>query len=511
MKLYKVLTIALAGTLLTTSCNDWFDVTSSNEIREKDHYAKDTGFKQSLIGCYMKMSETSLYGKNLSWYMPDLIANQTRTLTYYATNETSYVLQQHRYTVSSGKTFTEGIWEAAYNVIANANEALINIDAKQGEVNDINYHMIKGELLAVRAFMHFQLLRLYGYGNWAERKAELDSKKTIPYVTTVSKNLTEQPTGAEAIAYLVKDLTDATALLKDYDPVCGTHDETYYAEVNEDEFYSTRNTRLNYYAVEALLAQVYMWEGSTDSKTKALAICEELIGKLGSGANIRFDSNNTFFLSTATPATITAATASLANEALFMLNANDLGTSMTGFISPSYTDTEYNAIYLTPTQMKDLYDDASTDEDESALDVRATVLLSANLGAKDPGYVPVKLYQTNLTNSYYAGKIPVIRMPEIYYIAAECYASQGNTSKALSMLNTVRESRGLYTPLADLTAEQTQSEILKEYRKEFLGEGEIYYYYKRTGAVSIPNYEEMADKDYVLPYPDMETTSGRVQ
>lgn len=79
--------------------------------------------------------------------------------------------------------------------------------------------------------------------------------------------------------------------------------------------------------------------------------------------------------------------------------------------------------------MKDIYDDTSTEEDESTVDVRATVLLSQNLTAADMGYVPVKLYQKNLTNSYYEGRVPVIRLPEIYYMAAECYASQGNTQK----------------------------------------------------------------------------------
>ena len=127
------------------------------------------------------------------------------------------------------------------------------------------------------------------------------------------------------------------------------------------------------------------------------------------------------------------------------------------------------------------------------------------------GYVPVKLYQKNLTNSYYAGRVPVVRLPEIYYIAAECYASQGNAQKAEDLLNVLREKRGLYTPLSDLTIEQVQDEIKKEYRKEFLGEGEIFYYYKRTGVTSIQNFNEMTDADYLLPYPDMETSAGRVQ
>ena len=96
-------------------------------------------------------------------------------------------------------------------------------------------------------------------------------------------------------------------------------------------------------------------------------------------------------------------------------------------------------------------------------------------------------------------------------MAAECYASQGNTQKAEELLNVVREKRGLYTPLADLTVGQVQDEIKKEYRKEFLGEGEIFYYYKRTGVTSIQNFSEMTDADYLLPYPDMETSAGRVQ
>ena len=49
MKLYKLLAIAFAGSLFATSCNDWFDVTSSNEIREKDHYSKDSGLDRKSV------------------------------------------------------------------------------------------------------------------------------------------------------------------------------------------------------------------------------------------------------------------------------------------------------------------------------------------------------------------------------------------------------------------------------------------------------------------------------
>lgn len=116
MKLYKLLAIAFAGSLFATSCNDWFDVTSSNEIREKDHYSKDSGFKQSLIGCYLKMGEEDLFGKDLSWYMPDLLANETRKFVAYSSNTASFELQAHNYSTTYTKDITESVWASAYSV-----------------------------------------------------------------------------------------------------------------------------------------------------------------------------------------------------------------------------------------------------------------------------------------------------------------------------------------------------------------------------------------------------------
>lgn len=76
---------------------------------------------------------------------------------------------------------------------------------------------------------------------------------------------------------------------------------------------------------------------------------------------------------------------------------------------------------------------------------------------------------------------PLIRKTELYYIIAETDADQG---KALGLLNTVRFNRGL-TPLAAGTA--VLPEITKEYQKEFWGEGQLYFYFKRQNTATIPN------------------------
>lgn len=511
MKKQTILILLIAAVGLA-SCDDWFDVTASNEIREEGHYDTEDGFRQSLIGCYIAMGDVGLFGKNMSWYVPELAAHQYRAFTDGNPNTgEAYAIQQHRYAHAYVKPVIEDMWERSYNVIANADEALKFIDEKEYLFDPINFHVIKGELLAVRAYMHFQLLRMYGYGNWSNRASELNAKYTIPYVTQLDKEMTPQSTGAEVLNSILTDLSNAVSLLKDYDPVTGALDLSAYNKVNEDGFYQNRNFHLNYYAVRALQAQVYMWEGSQQSKTEALKAAEEIIQATGEGVEKTYTSDNGsvtsfYVLRFLDTGTLLAPNYSMIPEAFFALDVQNLDTKTSSYIKPYYQGDDYLAFYLEREDAENLYEKQTSD-------IRFNTLLQLNSSTSIVGYVPLKLYQGTSMNYYYKNKIPLIRLPEIYYIAAECYATAAtpNLDLAMERLNTVREKRGLYTPLENLSAEEVQKEIQKEYQKEFLSEGVMFYYYKRTGAVSIPRTDGMGDENYVLPYPDFEIQSGRVQ
>lgn len=511
MKKQTILILLIVAVGLA-SCDDWFDVTASNEIREEEHYNTEDGFRQSLIGCYIAMGDAGLFGKNMSWYVPELAAHQYRAFTDGSANTgEAYAIQQHRYSHAYVKPVTEGMWEQAYNVIANANEALKFIDEKESLFDPINFHVIKGELLAIRAYMHFQLLRLYGYGNWNSRASELNAKYTIPYVTELDKNMTPQATGAEALSFILTDLSNAASLLKDYDPVTGALDWSAYDKVNEDGFYKTRNFHLNYYAVRALQAQVYMWKGNPESKVEALKAAEEIIKATGDGVEKTYTSTdntitNVYVLKFLDAGTLQAPNYSMTPEALFALSVQGLDTKTNSYIKPYYQGDDYLAFYLEREDGENLYENQTSD-------IRFNTLLQLNTSTSTVGYVPLKLYQSTSMNYYYKNKVPLIRLPEIYYIAAECYATGATPDLDLAMkrLNTVREKRGLYTSLENLSADEIQKEIQKEYRKEFLSEGVMFYYFKRTGAISIPRMDDMGDDDYVFPYPDFEIQSGRVQ
>ena len=54
-----------------------------------------------------------------------------------------------------------------------------------------------------------------------------------------------------------------------------------------------------------------------------------------------------------------------------------------------------------------------------------------------------------------------------------------------------------------------KEEIYKEYRKEMIGEGQLFYYYKRLKYMNIPGSAISGNDDvYVLPMPDNEIEFG---
>ena len=74
----------------------------------------------------------------------------------------------------------------------------------------------------------------------------------------------------------------------------------------------------------------------------------------------------------------------------------------------------------------------------------------------------------------------------------------------------MREKRGIQRKLEnDLSQSVVQQEILKEWRKEMLLEGQMFFYYKRRGVTNIQGSTVvMNDNTYVMPLPKTEVEFG---
>jgi hypothetical protein len=99
--------------------------------------------------------------------------------------------------------------------------------------------------------------------------------------------------------------------------------------------------------------------------------------------------------------------------------------------------------------------------------------------------------------------IPMLRLGEMYLIAAECYGT--DLSQGVSLINKLRSARGV-SALPSLTQENLQF----EYIRELYGEGQVFFMYKRlfsrilTSVVESENTQP-SDKVFILPLPDSET------
>lgn len=142
-----------------SSCQDWFDVSPKADVKAEDMFEAESGFRDILTGVYGLMIHENLYGRQLTFGYTDVLAQYYNQIT---TQEHEYIKTvDFKYNEPVDKAVIEKIWSTQYKAIANLNTLLAYIDKKQ-EVfsSDAIYRIYKGEALALRAFLHFDLLRL---------------------------------------------------------------------------------------------------------------------------------------------------------------------------------------------------------------------------------------------------------------------------------------------------------------------------------------------------------------
>lgn len=488
----KKILLGLTFLILTVSCSDnWLDEQASSQLTAEEQFTSTDGFKDALMGVYLGLTEPELYAKDMNWNLVDVLSQQYAT---FSTSANYAGVQQFNYETVRSTAQLEALWSKAYNVIANINLALEMTDKNRNVLGDIDYAIIKGELLGLRAFIHFDVIRLFGYGNLEERQ-EVLSEKTIPYVTDFSKDITAQVTYSETFELMEADLEEALELLTE-DPIYATDKPAnYYDEVNRTGFYNKREQRMNYYAVKALQARVFQWEGKqTEAATAAEVVIANSFTSLINSATHPVASDKIFY-----------------QEVLFSLDVDNFEDIIGNLLNAEGDGTNYDALFYTSSFTDDTFETSNINV--GIADVRFNTLMQT----QSRGVVNTKLIQGGTASNSY-NQMPLIKLPEMYYIAAEAYAKDGETlqlDKAIDYLNLVRSSRGIIEEIPDTaTQEDVLLEIKKEFKKEFLSEGQLFFFYKRTGEIEIFGLSDsiiLDDDIYVLPYPDLELQFGNTQ
>ena len=494
-----------------TSCNDYLDVEPDTEVDSKQLFSSEAGFADALSGVYVEMTGDNLYGKNLTWYMLELMGGNSTCM--YGNNANYMMFSFHPdasyYMESLRNSDVDPIWNKEYNAIANINSALSVIDEKQGVFQGTDYNVMKGELLGLRAFLHFDVMRLFAD---AYSSDSYSAQKTyIPYVTELTSNVHPLLTNDQACELMLKDLEEARELLKSdpmytqEDPseyVCSTVTGTsYYRKQYGIKSWHNRRFHFNYYAALATEARIYLWMGN---KTKALELAKEVIdAKEGTFTWV----NSTLVSNVTSSSDYVCRDRTFATEQIFALNIKTLEDKMDGYILENENSFNGSNGYIEGFN-PDVFD-ANTRQ----FDIRYAYLKNVYSYYGHVFYLTTKFKKDKDTYNYSpwaANRMPLIRISEMYYIAAEC---EPDLTKATAYLEEVRKHRGLESyPLTISSREQLQDEIEKEYYKEMIGEGQTFYMNKRlnqavTGSGAYQSYTTQPNL-FTLPMPDDEKTYG---
>ncbi len=462
--IYIVLVLILA--LGLSSCKKWLEVKPKTEVEAEVAFRNEQGFKDALTGLYLSMTSGDLYGKELTFGMMDVLALQYTNISGSSYNN----FATYNYAQDSIKKRMDASWIKLYNVVANTNGLITNINAADPAIfSGSTMNVIKGEAYGLRAFLHFDLLRMFAP---APASAGGATSLAIPYVETIVPKATPTSTVSEVLTKIQADLTIAADALRGVDPILQGKTSTGYLR---DRIY-----KFNYYAVKALQARVYLYAGD---QTNALICAREVINSgrypAAQTANV-INGNDRLFQ----------------DEIIFSLNINTLADRASSFFSRTATNLlgKSEANYLAE------MDNASTDYRKQYFTASSDVTSIL---------FPTKLIPLLNAPSAFGNKMPIIRVSEMYYIAAECL-KESNPQASVDYLNYVRLNRGQTTVIpASYTAAQIQNEIFKEYRREFICEGQLFYYYKRVNAATIPYTTVIGTNAiYVFPKPDQELEYG---
>ena len=394
--------------ILCLSCNDWLDVSPSTEKDKEDILSNQAGFRSALIGAYIRMKSSGLYGKEMTWGVVENLAQHWD----FEKNSVGEFLNKYDYKAALVESTMATLYNNLYKVIADVNSILEVIDKEKGVFAPGEYELIKGEATAIRAFCHFDVLRLFG-----PIPGKLPSGKVLPYVTTVSLVPNQHRTYEEYTRMLVADLDTAERNLGKVDLIRKysiqelnqSVPQTYGAD---DVFWGYRQMRMNYYAVLAEKARVYLW---LQDKSKALEYATKVIG-----ADYHFTTQEE-------------------------MNAMGVTLCYSEIISGIYLK---NTLLKKQTEKWFSENAGSTKLKISSAGVE-TLFEVASLGSTDLRKKNQFGSRENenevFLNKYFTGSLlPLIRLSEVYYIAAEC-AEEPETR--FGYLNEVRRHR--FIPILD--------------------------------------------------------------
>ena len=474
MKTFKIYIFAVLMLGLTACGEDFLDVKPSNSGDASSSIQTPADARVIMNGLLSKMRSSAYYGRNFIMYAEA----KGGDLTIFSQGRGLDGLYSFNHSVTTGSY--SGFWDHIYHCILQANSIISSIEQLEADGSGANFDDIKGQALTARAIMYFDLVRLYG-----ELYSEDKNAWGVPNVTA-PLDASDQPLRAtveENYQQILSDLEAAAPLISK----------------------SISNGYLNYYVNMAMQARVNLYMGN---HAQALSAAEEVINS----GEYSLYSNEDW---------VDSWTRQYGSESIFELailpTEGDLGTSSLGFYlrRKAHGSSSAAGWFMASDYFLDRLGE---DPDDVRWGVMSYDEVSEDhLGASYKYSGSVDLVGDGKSTGT-AVNIKVIRLSEIYLIAAEA-ALESDKTKAAEYLNAIR----MRSPNLEPATESTVSieMILDERSKELFTEGHRFFdmmrldqsitYNDDLGEVPIAHRDKTIDRGFyktILPIPQAEINAN---
>ncbi|PNE24677.1 hypothetical protein BHU16_05720 [Tannerella sp. oral taxon 808] len=444
--------------LLFNACSgSWLDLDPSDSIDSGTAISDIGKLKAARIGMYDGLqgdhTYTQYYTARMIYYGDvrgdDMQARESgkRTASLY---EMTYVVGN-----------APDIWFTPYRLLRRANNIIAAVETGEVKVKDddekAEMSQIYSEALVVRALVHFDLARVYGYPYTMDGGASLGVPIVLKPLAT--NELPKRSTVKEVYAQVIKDLQKA---------------------INDGKLGKEKNNGyITHWTAKALLARVYLYMGdNANAKKEAVEVIEKSPYELWTNAE---------YANRVWDKTVGAHEKEMILE---LLNASsDDWTDREG-IAYLYNEFGYDDAIATKSFCELLQADTN--------DVRLTAMLASRSKKLKELYgtdkVWINKFPANNQGEMRLNSVPLLRLSEMYLIAAEAAAKLNDHATAAKYLNAiVLRANPKATPVAD--ADATVDRILLERRKELVGEGHRFFDAMRNNQ-TIVRYTDEAEKGY---------------
>jgi len=490
--------LLLLPVLLNMSCKKFLDVSSSNQVLEETMFENGEGIRVAVNGVYKMLSTTDLYGRNLTYGVISAMGYN------YDINNIPYDYREaarFNWEVSTAQASMEQIWQSAYRTLANCNNIIQAVEAKDTtffseSANEKN--MILGEMYGIRAMLHFDLLRIF-----CPAPVTGFAGPAIPYVKKYPETQPERLNMPAVFTNIINDLGQSRSLLEKIDTIYlrtvmrsavgRIRNPGSWIPLPQGDFFNFRAERMNYFAATGLLARVYMYKGDYEQAFQHAKIVYDAHKRnwfTWTSSIYQGQITDVDYIYTKRPDEIVLSFANGQNY-----NNYDAQTLSSGIA---------NQFYRTPPSYMNKLFEGDLD------DYRIVGWYNRYADERYITWMRPKGNSYNATNlaAHQGPLLPVMRFTEMYHILIEYHIRQGNIPEAVSIFNTLRTNRGAKVKILEtISAPDLMEKLVKDIIRETMTEGQTFFLFKRLNR-NIFNGDNniiMAPEDWFAPLPLSET------